>query len=67
MRGKWVTGIPTFGKKHSLLQSSDIPKRIGKVVGGGDSSDSYPEKNEPFSLEGGHSENILDPNEDWDR
>jgi hypothetical protein len=60
-------GTPTFEKKHFLLQSSDIPKRIWKVVGGGDLSDSSPEKHEPFFLKEGHSENILDPNEDWDR
>jgi hypothetical protein len=43
MKGPWVMDIPIFGKKHFLLQSSDIPKRIWKVVGGGDFPDSYPE------------------------
>jgi len=67
MKGKWVMGIPTFEKKHFLLQNSDIPKHIWKVVGEGDFSDSYPEKYEPSSLKESHSENILDPNEDWGR
>jgi hypothetical protein len=67
IKGTWVTDIPTFEKKHFLLQNNDILKRIWKVVGGDDFSDSYPEKYEPFFLKEGHSENILDPNEDWDR
>jgi hypothetical protein len=50
-----------------LLRSSDTPKHIGIVVGGGDFSDSSPEKYELFFLKEGHSENISDPNEDWDR
>jgi hypothetical protein len=34
-------GIPIFEKKHFLLQSSDIPKHIEKVVEGGDSQGIY--------------------------
>jgi hypothetical protein len=29
--------IPTFGKKHSLPQNNDIPKRTWRVGGKGDS------------------------------
>jgi len=60
-------GTPIFGKKHFLLQSSDIPKHISKVVGGGDFSDAYPEQDEPFFSKESHSEKILDPNEDCDQ
>jgi hypothetical protein len=34
-------GIPTFEKRYFLLQSSDIPKHIEKVVEGGDSQGIY--------------------------
>jgi hypothetical protein len=34
-------GIPIFEKKHFLLQSSDIPRHIEKVVEGGDSQGFY--------------------------
>jgi hypothetical protein len=63
MKGKSAMGTPIFEKKHFLPQNSDILKHIWKVVEGGDFSDSYSKKYEPFFLEGGRSENILDPNE----
>jgi hypothetical protein len=34
-------GIPIFEKRYFLLQSSDIPKHIEKVVEGGDSQEIY--------------------------
>ena len=67
MKGMLAMGIPIFEKKRFWPQNSDIPKHIWKVVGGGDFSDAYPEAYEPFFSREGHSENILDPNEDWDR
>jgi hypothetical protein len=62
-----ATGIPTVGKKHFLPQSSDIPKHIGRAVEGGDFSDFFSEKSEPFLLKESRSENISDPNEGWGR
>ncbi len=60
-------GIPTFEKKHFLLQNNGIPKHIWKVVEGGDSSDFCSKKYEPFFSKGGRPENISDPNEGWGR
>jgi hypothetical protein len=63
MKGRLATDIPTVGKKHFLPQSSDTPKHIGRAVEGGDFSDSFSGKNEPFLLKERRSENISDPNE----
>jgi hypothetical protein len=35
MKGRKAMGIPIFERKHFLLQNSDIPKHIWKVVEGG--------------------------------
>jgi hypothetical protein len=41
MKVRWVMDIPTFGKKHSLLQNNDILKHTLRAVGGGDSGDFF--------------------------
>jgi hypothetical protein len=60
-------GTPTFEKKRSWLQSSDIPKRIWKVAQEVGSSGSYEETVEPFFPEDDRSRNTLDPNGGSDR
>jgi len=67
MKGMLAMGIPTFERKHSLLQSSDIPKHIWTVAEAGDFGEIYLGRCELFSLTGDHPRNILDPNEDWNQ
>jgi len=48
-KGEVGNGHSTFRKKTFFAASSDIPKRIWKVVGGGDLSDS-PQKSMNLSF-----------------
>jgi hypothetical protein len=47
--------IPTFGKKHSLLQNNDTPERTLKVVEEGGSVGFVLMHGRPFSIANRHS------------